>query len=148
MPLGGLTTYEYTSISSTQQIDISIAGPAMSILLAAACLSVAVTASGAVGQFAMQLALFNVAIAALNSLPAFPLDGGRIARALAELRGHAPDSANRLVGRLGSACGLSLGVLSGAVAIAAPYPTFLTAAVVAALAVTGWGLVKSASATR
>jgi Zn-dependent protease/CBS domain-containing protein len=73
-----------------QELYIAIAGPIVSVLLGAAFYagfvvlpSAGPTAANAGAVFLLgYLALTNVALAAFNMLPGFPMDGGRVLRAL------------------------------------------------------------------
>jgi Zn-dependent protease/CBS domain-containing protein len=72
-----------------QELTIAIAGPIVSVVLGvlSAVAFVAVPGSGETGFQAARfvlgyLALMNVALAGFNLLPGFPMDGGRVLRAL------------------------------------------------------------------
>jgi Zn-dependent protease len=96
--LGGLARFKQDSRSPGQEFAIAAAGPAVSLLLALvfAGLSVAVAGTGDAIDVALLrngidispslallvfLAEMNVWLFLFNLIPAFPLDGGRIARA-------------------------------------------------------------------
>ncbi|MFB6173661.1 MAG: CBS domain-containing protein [Halobacteriales archaeon] len=68
-----------------QELAIAIAGPIVSIALGAVCYAgfLVLPTSLDVGRFLLgYLALMNVVLAAFNLLPGFPMDGGRVLRAL------------------------------------------------------------------
>jgi len=115
--LGGLASFETMPKEWTREFWIALAGPVTSVLLAgvfAGALQV-VPASLPLVVFTFGfLAILNVVLAAFNLLPAFPMDGGRVLRALlARTRSYA--SATRIAARVGSAFALLfvlLGVFS------------------------------------
>ena len=96
---GGVAGLERDSKSAGEEFRIAAAGPLVTLLIAAACIGVGLAADGsafwdaasyqsgaeASGPVAVLawLANINVVILVFNLLPAFPLDGGRIARAAA-----------------------------------------------------------------
>jgi Zn-dependent protease len=101
--LGGLAALESIPREWDREFWIAVAGPAVSLLTAAACFAVllVVPAGLTVPRFVFGwLALTNVALTLFNLLPAFPMDGGRVLRALlARTRPYA--SATRVAARVG-----------------------------------------------
>jgi Zn-dependent protease len=101
--LGGMASLKTIPREWHREFWIAIAGPITSVLvaLAFAGVTVALPRSLPVVQFvAGWLAIVNVTLAAFNLLPAFPMDGGRIFRALlARTRPYA--TATRIAGRVG-----------------------------------------------
>jgi Zn-dependent protease len=96
---GGVARMSKDSDSPGTEFKIAAAGPAVTLLLAALCVAVGVVAAGGndfwdamlvesdagtSGLLAMiaWLASINVLVLVFNLIPAFPLDGGRIARAI------------------------------------------------------------------
>jgi Zn-dependent protease len=81
---GGLARIEREPSNAIQEFNIAIAGPLASGLLASAFfgLTLLLPYSQTVGALATWLCRTNAALAIFNLLPGFPLDGGRIFRAL------------------------------------------------------------------
>ena len=104
LPIGGVAALERMPDKPLQEFLIAIAGPLVNIAIAAiltpfAAFAVAaainagepLTSAAAIWRFAqmpglgnlvVNLVMVNVALALFNLLPAFPMDGGRILRAL------------------------------------------------------------------
>lgn len=81
--LGGYTEMERDAPNPRVDLLVAVAGPAVSLGLGLASVAAAVVLPGGtlVYQLAFQLAVANLLVAAFNSLPGLPLDGGRALRA-------------------------------------------------------------------
>jgi Zn-dependent protease len=81
--LGGYTEMERDAPGPKVDVQVALAGPAISLVLglAAAVAAALLPPGGLVHQLAFQLAASNLIVAAFNSLPGLPLDGGRALRA-------------------------------------------------------------------
>lgn len=94
-PFGGVGRLERIPEVPSQEFLIALAGPAVSVGIAAALLA-ALRLQGSAPQleefalgdvsFAERLMFINAGLAAFNLLPAFPMDGGRVLRALLAMR--------------------------------------------------------------
>lgn len=90
-PIGGVARLERIPRNPQQELLIALAGPAVNLVIAGALFIVlgAVNALSGVDQFDLmegnlfqRLAWINLSLALFNLLPAFPMDGGRVLRAL------------------------------------------------------------------
>jgi Zn-dependent protease/predicted transcriptional regulator len=101
--LGGIAALESIPKEWNREFRIAIAGPVVSVLTAVGCwvVLVAVPASLPVLRFVFGwLVVTNAVLTVFNLLPAFPMDGGRILRALLA-RSRPYGSATRLAARIG-----------------------------------------------
>lgn len=89
-PIGGVAQLERMPRSPGAELLITLAGPAVNLAIAAA-LALSLKSGtilepandlSTVGRFIALLQTVNLALAAFNLIPAFPMDGGRILRAL------------------------------------------------------------------
>lgn len=110
---GGIAEMEDEPKSAKAELVMALAGPAISLALAAACLLLADWGAGggeptpawAVVEY---LGWLNLVLAGFNLVPAFPMDGGRALRALLwQWRGNVR-WATKWAARLGAAFGLAL----------------------------------------
>ncbi len=126
LPLGGVAVLGKNPDKPVQELLIAVAGPAVNVVIAALLIPVTGWVTAAAGMDPLDLAsLFgtpslptfllwmlkaNVALVLFNLLPAFPLDGGRILRALLAMRtGYA--RATRLAAGIGQVAAVALGIL-------------------------------------
>lgn len=84
---GGMAEMSDEPPSAKAEFLMAIAGPLASLVLAAGCyaISAGIAAAGvsaAVGGVVGYLAFINLILAIFNLLPAYPLDGGRVLRAI------------------------------------------------------------------
>jgi Zn-dependent protease len=94
---------------------IAMAGPLVSVTIAGVGLLLGELLPGTVGEFVFLLGLANLVLALFNLLPGFPLDGGRVVRALLWRAGGRRMSATRIAAWGGRALAGAL-VLGGIVA--------------------------------
>ncbi|WP_435063697.1 site-2 protease family protein [Halobaculum sp. EA56] len=101
--LGGLAALESVPKEWDREFWIAIAGPVVSVLVAAVCYAAVLVTPGSlpVTRFVLgYLAFTNLLLAGFNLLPAFPMDGGRIFRALLARR-RPYGTATRIAARVG-----------------------------------------------
>jgi len=80
---GGATSIDADSRTPREEALIAIAGPATSILIGGALLGVDVVVDQPqLGALIGWLGVINIALGAFNLIPGFPMDGGRVLRAL------------------------------------------------------------------
>jgi Zn-dependent protease len=110
--LGGIAKPAELPRNWLHEFWIAVAGPAVNVAIAAACGVVVVVAPlGDVLLFlVLYLAVLNLALALFNMLPAFPLDGGRVLRALLARR-HTYVRATRQAAAVGKGFAVLLGIL-------------------------------------
>jgi len=92
LPIGGMAEFDSIPREPRREILITLAGPAVNFVLAGLLWVVLPpapaeeSASLTLLEFGQVLLLWNLLMGGFNLLPAFPMDGGRILRALLALR--------------------------------------------------------------
>jgi Zn-dependent protease/CBS domain-containing protein len=102
LPIGGIARLERIPTKPIEEILVGIAGPLVNGLLAGALLFLAWAIAAPPEGFVWRLIWMNVSLAAFNLLPAFPMDGGRVFRALLALR-YDRDRSTAIAARAGRA---------------------------------------------
>jgi Zn-dependent protease len=124
LPIGGVARLERMPREPRQEMIVALAGPAVNVVLALA-LYAFVRATGGVPaedpytidvafsgrSILMQLVYVNVWLALFNLLPAFPMDGGRVLRAVLAMRMHNYARATSIAARVGRALALAIGLV-------------------------------------
>jgi stage IV sporulation protein FB len=86
-PIGGIARLDYLPQKPWQEISVAIAGPAVNFVLAGIMYVLSPLAAGTVGGMLMsRFIAINLGLGLFNLIPAFPMDGGRIFRALLTLK--------------------------------------------------------------
>ena len=119
LPIGGLATLARMPTRPLEELLVAIAGPLVNVVLAIALgaflfvfdRSIGFTGATLVGgPILVRLLWVNVGLAAFNLLPAFPMDGGRVLRALLSLfMEHS--RATRVAVAVGRSIALGLGLV-------------------------------------
>ncbi|MEE8389256.1 MAG: site-2 protease family protein [Anaerolineae bacterium] len=127
LPIGGLARLEGELTRPVHEFWVAIAGPAVNIILAAMLGAIAVPWLGwlafgdpglllrrlngiTLERLLIDLLMANVGLALFNLLPAFPMDGGRILRALLASRINEL-TATRIAMRIGQGLAVILGLI-------------------------------------
>jgi Zn-dependent protease len=117
--LGGVARMSGYPRQALDELRFAIAGPAVTLLIAALFGAIALALPGSALRWLQALvayqATINAAILVFNLLPAFPLDGGRVARALLWWRRGDISSATETAAAIGRGFGygmIGLGVLA------------------------------------
>jgi Zn-dependent protease len=120
-PIGGVSEIEEIPEKPSEEWRMSVAGPLISLLVGVVLLGISLftspqmpTAIGssltATGNFLFDLASLNLLLGAFNLIPAFPMDGGRVFRALLAERMKFSD-ATRYAVYLGKVFGIAMVVV-------------------------------------
>lgn len=124
LPIGGVARLEHMPREPRQELVVALAGPAVNVAIAALLYPWLVLTAGiptiestALGDgfldrsFAARLLAVNVWLVLFNLIPAFPMDGGRVLRALIAMRRGNYASATETAARVGRFFALLFGVV-------------------------------------
>ena len=108
-PIGGVASLERIPDRPSEELVVALAGPAVNVVIALVLVVVLGTTVDSAAMTELEnprasmlarLAAANIFLVVFNMIPAFPMDGGRVLRALIAMRrSHA--EATRIAGRIG-----------------------------------------------
>lgn len=121
LPMSGITLFLFGGVaemsddspSPMAELLMALAGPATSVIILLVCITLTLTGNTygwpvAVTGVSQYLAIMNGVVIVFNMVPAFPLDGGRVLRALLWQWKHNLKWATRIASRFGGWFGLLL----------------------------------------
>ena len=119
LPIGGLASLERMSEKPSQEVVVALAGPAVNVVIALGLLLILGTrlTPGDLDflqdpgtNMLARVAMANVVLVVFNLIPAFPMDGGRVLRALLAMR-FGFVKATRMAAFVGQVFAIFLGLL-------------------------------------
>src|SRR5215204_3763354 len=94
-PIGGVARLERMPDKPIEELWVALMGPAVNVIIAAGLFAYLFLTNGPVpltaltvasGSFAERLMVVNIWLVLFNLIPAFPMDGGRVLRAILAMR--------------------------------------------------------------
>jgi Zn-dependent protease len=121
LPIGGVASLERMPEKPAQEIVVALAGPAVNVAIAALLMvllglmpdpgtMLRLEDAGEGASLLQRVLAANVILAVFNMIPAFPMDGGRVLRAVLALN-MSYARATRIAARIGQGLALVLGFL-------------------------------------
>jgi Zn-dependent protease len=121
LPIGGVANLEKMPDNPVQELKVALAGPAVNVVIAALLFVILYLTDGfpdpesisekiTLATFLPALLVVNIMLVVFNLIPAFPMDGGRVLRALLSMRfGRA--RATGIAAQLGQFLGIAFVVI-------------------------------------
>ena len=107
LPIGGVANMERIPEEPWQELLVAIAGPMVNVVIAGVLIMAGGFAAADLQSIDLEkatlvqrLALINISLVVFNLIPAFPMDGGRVLRALLAMR-LGPQRATEIAAKLG-----------------------------------------------
>ncbi len=118
LPIGGVANLEKMPKDPRQEIVVALMGPAVNVAIAAVLFLIVglpgeeelLAPSLEPAAFARAVLTANIFLAVFNMIPAFPMDGGRVLRAILSFRSDRV-TATRWAARVGQTLALGFGIL-------------------------------------
>jgi Zn-dependent protease/predicted transcriptional regulator len=119
LPIGGMARLENMPAKPVQELWVALAGPAVNVVIAAALfLWLKLTVSFepmqnltvTTGPFLERIMAINILMVAFNMIPAFPMDGGRVLRAVLATRVEY-ERATRIAASVGQGMAVLFGIV-------------------------------------
>jgi len=129
LPIGGVARLQRMPDRPGQELQVALAGPAVNVAIATLLYFVVGVGFPEAtnnaqklvrSQFGPSLLAFNVIVVLFNLLPAFPMDGGRVLRALLAMRLPYPKAT-----RLAASVGQFMAIMFGLAGLVIPNPFLL-----------------------
>ncbi len=119
LPIGGVAELERMPEKPSEEIFVALAGPLVNVIIAAVLVlffrgqfdpDVLASMENPTLGFAARLVAVNVVLVLFNLIPAFPMDGGRVLRALLAMR-YPRVRATQIAGTIGQIAAFAFGFL-------------------------------------
>lgn len=137
LPIGGVARLERMPREPRQELVVALAGPAVNVAIAAllylwlrvtggvpALLDASLSGAFLERTFIARLLAVNIWLVLFNLIPAFPMDGGRVLRALLAMRSRDYAQATEMAARIGRFFALVFGIL-GLFVLSNPFLVFI-----------------------